>query len=155
MNARFQQKPMGTTRNKGVQGSWDQKAIDAWCVGPARDRYRALTLSVPSIGGTMLSMNSQLYLEHCDVPKETVVNETVRVATDLLDAIKKLQYQESVQPGRHTSALKVLVEIFQEKSIGLDTMLRGEPQTSGSPTRPKNLRKIPRVHSRVMMNNTP
>ena len=68
-------------------------------------------------GGTRVSGNYQLYPEHCDVPKETVMDETLRVAKDLLSAIKKLQGQESILPGRHTKALQKLSEIFNKKNI--------------------------------------
>ena len=85
---------------------------------------------------TRIYVNSQLYPEYCNVPKETVMHEVVRVAKDLLNAIKELQGQELVQPGRYTSALKMLAEIFQEETINLDATLREEPQTSSSKTRP-------------------
>ena len=34
-----------------VRGSWDQRALDAWMIGPACDHYRALTFYVQSTGG--------------------------------------------------------------------------------------------------------
>ena len=83
-----------------VRASWDKRVLDAWYVGPAWDHYRALTFFVPSTGGTGVSVNSQLYPEHCDALKEKIVGDAVRVAKDLLNTIKKLQGQELVQPGR-------------------------------------------------------
>ena len=80
-----------------------------------------MTFHVPSIGGTRILANSQLYPEHCKVPRETVMDESVRVANDLVNAIKKLQGKESIQLGRHASALMKLSEIFQEKTINLET----------------------------------
>ena len=73
----------------------------------------------------------------------------VRVAKDLVNAIKKLQGQELIHPVRHANALMKLLEIFQEKTISLDTTSRAKPQTSISSTRLENLRTTPRVHSRV------
>ena len=78
-----------------VQASWEQQALDAWYIGPAWDHYRALTFYVPSTGGTRISANSHLYPEHCKVPKETVMDEAVRVANTLVKAIQKLQGQEN------------------------------------------------------------
>jgi hypothetical protein len=138
-----------------MQGLWDQRALNAWMIGPAWDHYRALTFYVQSTGGTRVSGNYQLYPEHCDVPKETVMDETLRVAKDLLSAIKKLQGQESILPGRHTKALQTLSEIFNDKTINLETTEQRVLQTSNSPTRPENIRRTPRVHSRVTRNNTP
>ena len=96
-----------------VRASWDQRELDTWYVGPAWDHYRVMTFYVQPAGGTRILANSQLYPVHCKVPRETVMNEAVRVANDLVNAIKKLQGQERIQPGRHASALMKLSEIFQ------------------------------------------
>ena len=84
-----------------------------------------------------------------------IIDEAVRVTKDLLIAIKKLQSQEAAQLGRHVNALKKLSEIFQGKMINLDTRGREEPKITSSPTKPENLIKTPRVHSRVTRINTP
>ena len=68
-----------------------QRALDhAWMIGPAWDHYRALTFYVQSTRGTRVSGNYQLHPEYYDVPKETVMDETLRVTNDLLNAITKL-----------------------------------------------------------------
>ena len=87
----------------------------AWYDGPAWDHYRALTFYVPPTGGTRISANSQLYPEHCNVPRETVIDGAVRVAYTLVKAIQKLQGQERITPGRHASALMKLSEILRKK----------------------------------------
>ena len=57
-----------------LRASWDQRALlDAWYVGPAWDHYRALMFYVPSTGGMQISSSSQLYPEHCKVPRKTVI----------------------------------------------------------------------------------
>ena len=63
------------------------------------------------------------------------MDETVRVAKDLVAAIQKLQNQATQQPGRHTTALAKLA--------------------SNSPTAPANIRKAPRVHLRNTRSNIP
>ena len=84
--------------------------------------------------------NSQLYLEPCKVSRETVMNEAVRVANDIVNAIKKLQDKERIAPGRHASALMKLSKIFQEKPLpNLERTVGTKPQTSISQTRPENL----------------
>ena len=82
------------------------------------------------------------------------MDETLRVAKDLLNAIKKLQGQESILPGRHTKTIQTLLEIFNNKTINLKTTEQRVQQTSSSPTRLENIRQTPRVHSRVTRNNT-
>ena len=137
------------------RNSWDQRAIDAWHIGPAWDHYRALTFYIPSTGGTRISADYQLYPEHCEVPKETRMDETVRVAKDLVAAIQKLQDQATQQPGRHTTALAKLAEIFKSKTIEMNPIESQPTQTSNSPTAPANIRKAPRVHLRNTRSNIP
>ena len=60
-----------------------------------------------------------------------------------------------MQPARHTSALKMLPEVFHDKTINLETTVQRVQQMSSIPTRPENMRTTPRVHSRVTRNNTP
>ena len=45
------------------------------------------------------------------------MDETLRVANDLLNAIKKLQGQEVIQPGRHMKVFQTLSEMFHEKTV--------------------------------------
>ena len=70
------------------RNSWDQRVIDAWHIGPAWDHYMALKFYISSTGGTSISDNYQLYLKHCDIPKETRMDEAVRVAK-----ISSVQYR--------------------------------------------------------------
>ena len=73
-----------------------------------------------------------MYPEHCDIPKEIVMDETLRVTKDLLNAFKKLKGQKAMQPGRHISALKTLLEIFHDKTISLETTVKRVHQASSS-----------------------
>ena len=73
-----------------VRASWDQHLLYAYYIGPAWDHYRQMVFFVPSTWCTRVPANSQLYLEHCEVPRETVMDEAVRVANDLVNTIKKL-----------------------------------------------------------------
>ena len=106
-------------------------------IGPAWDHCRALTFYVQSTGGTKVPGNYQLYPELCNVPRETVMDEALRVTKDLLNAIKKLQGQEAMQPWRYMSVLKTLSEIFHDKTItiNLGMTVQRVQQTSSSPTR--------------------
>ena len=72
----------------------DQRAIDAWYIGPAWDHYRALQFYIPSTGGTRISADYQLYPEHCEVPKESRMDKDVRVAKDLVNVIQKIQAKQ-------------------------------------------------------------
>ena len=51
------------------------------------------------------------------------MDETLRVAKDLLNTIKTLQRQEAMQLRRHMSALKMLSEISHDKTVNLETIL--------------------------------
>ena len=68
------------------------------------------------------------------MPRETVVDEAVRVADTLVKVIQKLQGQERITPGRHANALMKLSEIFKEKTINLESTIETKLQTSSSPT---------------------
>ena len=83
------------------------------------------------------------------------MDETVRVTKDLVAAIQKLQNQATQQPGRHTTALAKLAEIFKLKTIEMNPIESQPTQTSNSPTAPANIRKAPRVHLRNTRNNIP
>ena len=73
-----------------VRVSWKQRVFDAWYVGPAWDHHRTLTFYVLSTGDTRISANSQLYPEHCNMPRETVMDEVVRVTNNSVKAIQIL-----------------------------------------------------------------
>jgi len=134
---------------------WDQRAIGACHIGPAWDHYRALKLYIPSTRGTRISADYQLYPEHCEVLKETRMDEAVRVAKDLVSAIQKVQGQAAQQPGRHATALAKLADIFQMKTIEMSPSEVQPQQILNSPTALANIRKAPRVHLKKTRNNTP
>ena len=58
--------------------------------------------------------------------------EMLIVAKDFLNTIKKLQGQVAMQQGRHTSALKTLPEIFNDKTINLKTTVKRVQHMSSS-----------------------
>ena len=49
------------------------------------------------------------------------MDEKLRVTKDLLNAVRKVQGQEAMQPGRHTSVLEMLSQIIYDKAISLKT----------------------------------
>ena len=79
--------------------------MDGWT---GMGSLQGTTIHFQATGVMRVSGNYQLYLEHCDVLRETVMDETLRLAKDLLNAVKKLQGQEAMQSGRNMSALKTL-----------------------------------------------
>jgi hypothetical protein len=99
--------------------SWGARATDAWYIGPAWDHYRCLTFHVPSTGRERISGQYTLYPQHCNVPTESPMDEAKRIAAELVEAVKKLQDQETRQPGRHTRALQTLSAIFRGETAKL------------------------------------
>ena len=111
--------------------SWGTRATDAWYIGPTWDHYRCLTFHIPSTGRERISGQYTLYPQQCNVPTESPMDEAKRIAAELVEAVKKLQDQETRQPGRHTRALQTLSAIF-----------RGET----AKTHPISHRASPNVH---------
>ena len=72
-----------------IRTSWGPRALDAWYVGPAKDHYRCYNFFVTSTGGQRVSGQATFYPTHCTIPKETMLDETKRLAASLTNAIHK------------------------------------------------------------------
>jgi len=83
------------------------------------------------------------------------MDEARRVATTLVNAIQRLQEEQTHQPERHTTALHKLAAIFRDTTGQLARVDIHPTQTSTTPTAPVALRTAPRTHQRVTRNNQP
>ena len=84
------------------RSSWDQRAIDAWYIGPECEHCHVKACYLPSTRGTRMSADYQLYPEHCEMPRETPMAEAVRVSGDLRRAIQQIKGEEGNNPRRYT-----------------------------------------------------
>jgi hypothetical protein len=135
--------------------SWGPRAIDAWYIGPAKQHYRCYSFYLPSTGGTRTSGQATFYPQHCAVPIETRMDETRRIAEQLVQAVKRLQHEQTAHPGRHTAALHKLASIFKDSTGPIERVAVPTTQTSTNPTATANIRTAPRTHDRVTRNNQP
>ena len=62
-----------------------------------------------------------------------------RLATDLLQAIQRLQHNNVKHRGRHGNALRALAKMFKMNTDKLDTTHQEPSQTSTNPTDPANI----------------
>ena len=95
-----------------------------WYVGPAPKHYRCYRFYVPVTEKTRISRHPTFYPKHCEVPKETQMDEAKRLANDLLHAIQWLQHNNVKHKGRHGKALRALAKIFKMKTDGIDNTHR-------------------------------
>ena len=131
------------------------RAIDAWFFGPAPQHYRCYNFFLPSTGGICTSRQATFYLQHCTVPKETPMDETIRIAESLVTEIQRLRSEEERHLSRHTTALEQLADIFNKKTGDMPMMNNPMHQTSTHPTAPTIISTAPCVHQRTTRANTP
>ena len=83
------------------------------------------------------------------------MDRSVKIAETLITAIQNILKETTINTGRHGQALEQLAKIFDNATENLETHLHQKAQTSSTPTTCANIRATPRVHARVMRNNTP
>ena len=86
--------------------SFGPRAIDCWYVGPAYNHYRCWQFQLPSTGGMRTSGQATFYPQHCQVPRQTSMDEIKLMAARLLNALQKLRGEQEFEHGRHDEALE-------------------------------------------------
>ena len=101
--------------------SWVPRAMDAWYLSPAYDHYRAWLFHIPSTGGTRVLGQTVFYQTHCNTPKTTPMDDAAKIASTLVQAIRRLRHKNTQFPAHHDTALQQLAEIFQQTTTKTHT----------------------------------
>ena len=112
-------------------------------------------LQIPSTGGYRTSAQYTLYTTNVQIPRETPMDRAVKIAGSLTTAIQNILKEPTINTGWHGQALEKLAKIFDNATDNLETQQHNRAQTSSTPPTCTNIRETPRVHARVMRNNTP
>eukprot|EP00804_Cyclotella_cryptica_P022237 CCRYP_017934-RA/>CCRYP_017934-RA protein AED:0.24 eAED:0.19 QI:0/0/0/1/1/1/2/0/738 len=173
--------PVGTRApillDPSARKTWQNHALDAWYVGPAKNHYRNYRFFIPSTKGYRISGSAKFFPKHTKMPA-IEPGDTVRLAAqDLITAIKTMTTAPLMLTPLHTTALRQLADIFAT-STNVDQSTSTTqaapvprvhhttppprvshkttaPSTSANPTDPATLRIQRHVHSRRTRNNTP
>eukprot|EP00804_Cyclotella_cryptica_P028165 CCRYP_011030-RA/>CCRYP_011030-RA protein AED:0.16 eAED:0.16 QI:0/0/0/1/0.25/0/5/0/1115 len=173
--------PVGTRAlillDPNTQKTWQNHALDAWYVGPAKNHCRNYRFFIPSTKGYRISGSAKFFPKHTKMPA-IEPGDTIRLAAqDLITAIKNMSTAPLMLTPLHTTALRQLADIFAT-STSVDqqpplmnptpvprvhralppprvSQQNTAPSTSMNPTDPATLRTQRHVHSRRTRNNTP
>ena len=77
-----------------IRNSWGGRALEAWFIGPAWDHYRCLKFQLLTTGGIRFSSQYKLYPQQIYVPIETPKDKSTSISRELIESVKKIQYQE-------------------------------------------------------------
>ena len=87
------------------------KASDYCMVYRARTKtLQVLQVLRPCHWKTRIFGQATFYPKHCEIPKETQMDAAKTLATDLLQAIQRLQHNNVKHRGRHGEALRALAK---------------------------------------------
>lgn len=131
------------------------KAIDCWYVGLAYNHYRCWQFQLPSTGGMRTLGQATFYPQHWQVSRQTSMDETKLMASQLLNVIQKLRGEQEFEHGRHDEALERLARFFQTNTGKVKKENTTIEPSSTNLTVPATLRAAPRVHLKRTRNNNP
>ena len=127
------------------RNTWQQHAVDAWFVGPAKQHYRCYRFYIPDTKAYRITNTAKFFPAHCKLPA-IEPSDTIRLAAqDLIKALLNNTHQTAPidLTEKHTEALQKLAEIF-------DTSIRVDPEKENHKPPNRQTRRSPRVH-----NNSP
>ena len=129
--------------------------------------YRLLEFYIPETRGYRRSDTYRLMPQHCRMPTISEADRTVEAAASLLKEMKKeipkqargkmqwLKIIKKLQAALSNGESRVATQRPQRVATQGQTRVDGGVSTSTSPTCPRTLRNIKRVHQRKTRNNTP
>jgi len=123
------------------RGSWENRGIPGWYVGPAMGHFRCYTVLTED-GNKRIANTVQFYPECCELPKITKTDAIGMAIDDLTKAIKDENEQLPFATPRTeiNKQLEQLVEVLQ--------VTPGQEENSPFPKRP-NAARPPRVNNRL------
>eukprot|EP00804_Cyclotella_cryptica_P000090 CCRYP_013749-RA/>CCRYP_013749-RA protein AED:0.16 eAED:0.11 QI:0/0/0/1/0/0/3/0/1031 len=173
--------PVGTRAlillDPSTRKMWQNHALDAWYVGPAKKHYQNYCFFIPSTKGYHTSGSAKFFPKHTKMPA-IEPGDTIRLAAqDLITAIRTVSNAPITLTSQHTVALRQLADIFATSTqVGNDTVaqhptplprvrnpppatrvtrMNNTPSMSTNPTNPERLQTQRCVHQRHRCNNTP
>ena len=129
--------------------------MDAWYLSPTYDHYRAWLFHITSTGENRVPGKAVFYPAHCHTPKTTPMDDAAKIATTLVQSIRRLRQKNTQFTGRHGAALQQLADIFQHATTKTPTQAPSVQQSSTNPTSTADIRAVPRTHAKVNRANTP
>jgi len=70
--------------------TWENHAVNAWYVGPAKMHYRNYRFYIPDTRGYRTTNSAKFFLAHCKMPA-IELGDTIRLATqDLIVAMQNI-----------------------------------------------------------------
>ena len=153
--------------------TWQNHALDAWYVGPAKNHYRNYRFFIPSTKGYRISGSAKFFPKHTKMPAIKPGDTVHLAAQDLITAIRTLSTAPITLAPQHTTALRQLADIFssattvnaQQTTTSTTPVTRvaastppprvNTPSTSADPTDPTKLRTQRFVHQWHTRSNTP
>ncbi len=166
-----------------TQGSWASRGVDGWYLGPSKDYYRCDLYFIPETRAYRMSGSTELFPQHCLIPsltkqqhfwalteelaKAVVEANTTPAGKRLIKAlqgkIKQALNPQIVQDEQRVREIEQRVERENQQRVIDNTPIFTIPRItdapaimqSRNPTTKWMLKNNPRIHRRVMQNNTP
>eukprot|EP00804_Cyclotella_cryptica_P002894 CCRYP_009400-RA/>CCRYP_009400-RA protein AED:0.36 eAED:0.34 QI:0/0/0/1/0/0/4/0/453 len=92
--------------------TWQNHALDAWYIGPAKNHYHNYRFFIPSTKGYRISESAKFFPKHTKMPA-IEPGDTIRLAAqDLITAISTFSTAPITLAPQHTRALRRLADIF-------------------------------------------
>jgi hypothetical protein len=130
-------------------------------MGPAKMHYRNYKFFIPETHGYRIASTAKFFPAHCKMPA-IEPGDTVRLAAqDLIKALNTNSKAPLNLEPKHTEALRLLADIFQEaipkegNAVNTPPPRVYTPSTSNDATAPRVVAKQPRIHQRVTRRNKP
>ena len=122
---------------KDHRGSWDDRGIQGFYVGPAFEHYRNFTCWIPETNGIRHSNKVEFYPECCKDPTPSPTDTLSLILSDLKEVLEE-KHLPTILPASQTT-LRQAISLLQDinrandstSSKGADTQ---EPNTTQSPT---------------------
>ncbi len=118
----WNQYPMAPPGTKAIiyedsdtRASWAPHGLDAWLLGPSKDRYHCHLYNVPNTNGYRVSGSADLFPQHCIAPPYFHKMQVHELLTEIQDVLKSVP--------RCNQTLQVLQTLAQH----LDAFVSGTP----------------------------
>eukprot|EP00956_Cyclotella_meneghiniana_P022012 scaffold40896_cov41-Cyclotella_meneghiniana.AAC.1 len=141
--------------------TFEQHALDAWYLGPAKKHYRNYRFFLPKTRGIRTASTAKFFPQHCKMPAIEPADTIRLAAQDLIQAMKNQNKNAPIHlHEKHTAALRQLSEILQasdpnkaDEDIPEPLPRVNAPSTSNDTS--EAIRVQPRIHQRHTRSNVP
>eukprot|EP00804_Cyclotella_cryptica_P014198 CCRYP_005618-RA/>CCRYP_005618-RA protein AED:0.40 eAED:0.40 QI:0/0/0/0.5/1/1/4/0/613 len=124
--------PVGTRAlillDPSARKTWQNHALDAWYVDPAKNHYRNYRFFIPSTKGYRISGSAKFFPKHTKMPAIKPGDTKRLAAQDLIAAIRTVSNAPITLTSQHTAALQQLADIFATcTQVDNDTVAQHPP----------------------------